>query len=93
MESKKTRIMDSLVREFRDNKFRYTDVIRTAYELNYGVGKYTSAERGYYSGAMRSEDVKSWGSIIPKGYLRKPGRDPRYLVKNEDKSYSIISTI
>lgn len=90
--TKKTRIFDSLVKEFPSNEFRYTDVIRTSYELSYGYGTYTSKNRGYYAVNMAEGGKSIFGFFVKKGYLRKPGRDPRYLVKNDNGTYSITST-
>lgn len=90
--TKKTRIFDSLVREFPNNEFRYTDIIRTAYELSYGYGTYTSENRGYYSAAL-AEGGMSSGPMrfyVRTGHLRKAGWDPRYLKKNQTGTYSIV---
>jgi hypothetical protein len=92
MESKKTRIIESLLSEFRSNVFRYTDVIRTAYELSNGIGRYTSENRGYYSSAMGEGGSSRgyWRFSVPTGHLRKPGRETRFIDKNEDGSYSVV---
>jgi hypothetical protein len=58
---------------------RYTDIIKFAFDLNYGVGLFRpTTNRGYYACAFSLKDG---------GHLIRPGIDGNYLVKPVKKRY------
>lgn len=83
--SKKTLIFNSLTQEFPSNRFSYTDIIRTSYEISNGPGSFNpKTNRGYYSDSISPGSFHSG-----PGHLRTPGKDKRYINKSSDGSYYI----
>jgi len=69
----------ALLYAFSYDGLRYTDIIKFAYELSYGLRSYTREQRGYWSGAFvdRGWGTRGW---IPRLTYKKDGR---YFINDE----------
>lgn len=79
----KTGLIITLLNNFPNNEFTYTNIIK-ALLFNRGIVYNYKNHRGFFA-----TNLCEGNGFTPKGYLRRSGREPRYLDKLPNGKWTV----